>query len=131
MSRKNHADQIAVNASEAKRHKVPVRLGLLTAAGGLALILTGCAESSNNASEVFKGQLDGVTVEDGGSLYGTARRIQTNTGYLGEDVRPWIAELKKVNNLESSTLEARQQLLVPIAADADPNVAGVQLTVPK
>ena len=54
-------------------------------------------------------------VENGDTLWSIARKLEnSNSYYENKDIRYIIADLKEINNLESSNLNIGQELKIPI-----------------
>lgn len=75
---------------------------------GLVLLMTGKAFSHEEL------KYKTVSVISGDTLWDIAQKEQnTNSYYNGYDVRDIISNIKKVNNLKSSTLSDNQVLEIP------------------
>ena len=97
----------------------PVRLTrrgrtlLVLLLAGLLLAAFSLGQQDTQAASVVGAQaeLQSVTVQPGESLWSVARRIAPDN-----DPREVIAQIRRLNDLESSSLQAGQHLLLPVAA---------------
>ena len=80
---------------------------------GLLLTAFSLGQQDTQAASVVGAQaeLQSVTVQPGESLWSVARRIAPDN-----DPREVIAQIRRLNDLESSSLQAGQHLLLPVAA---------------
>jgi LysM repeat protein len=84
---------------------------LLTAGILLAAISVGRAGSQAATATETGPSLQQTTVQQGETLWTVAQRIAP-----GNDPREVIAQIRRINHLESSSLRVGQQLLLPVAA---------------
>ena len=80
--------------------------------GLMLLIVLLIGKASYSKKEV---EYTTISVSYGDTLWNIAKRNQeTNTYYKGKDIRYIINDLMKINNLENSSINANQELIVPV-----------------
>ena len=102
-------------ATKGKRTHL-TRRGRLVLVTGLALLLfaafsVGRSGAEGATSVAPSPQLEQTVVQPGETLWGVATRIAP-----GQDPRPVVDQIRRLNDLETSGLQVGQQLLLPKAA---------------
>lgn len=93
------------------RGRVLVVLGLAALLCGAFAFGRSASEASETAVPASTPTLGQTTVEAGDTLWSVAQRIAPDS-----DPRPVVAQLRRLNELESAQLQVGQQLLLPAAA---------------
>lgn len=71
-----------------------------------------CAKASLSHKEM---EYTTLYVTNGDTLWSIAKDLQKNNVYYkGKDIRDIVANIKDINNLESSNLYINQELMIPI-----------------
>jgi hypothetical protein len=99
-----------------RRARGPVRLtrrGRLVLLAGLVVLLfaafsLGRVGAEGTTSSVPAAQLETTTVQPGETLWGVAKRLAP-----GQDPRPVVEQIRRINALPDAGLRAGQQLLLP------------------
>ena len=110
------ARPVRVAAARAGKRTHLTRRGRLVLVTCLALLLfaafsVGRIGAEGATTMAPSPQLEQTVVQPGETLWGVATRIA-----LGQDPRPVVDQIRRLNDLESSGIQAGQQLLLPKAA---------------
>ena len=89
------------------------RLVLLVLAVGILLVAISVGRAGSQAATATETgpTLQQTTVQQGETLWAVAQRIAPDN-----DPREVVAQIRRINHLESSSLRVGQQLLLPVAA---------------